>query len=238
MNATLAPVKFWIEYGGNSVSPVASLTTLAARNSKSAPPKPSPSRQPSTGWQPPFCIRRSSSVPSSNSWLPTALRSSPIWFIASMVGSSWNRLDSRGLAPIRSPADTTIELRFVCSSAFTCVARYSAPPASVVGPTRPLEPAGGWRFPWKSLRARIWTSTDELSWMIGGCGPPPAAADPKPTPATPRDATATRATEARLILMVTAFHTSFCHQRRVNDVTVPAVANPLSEDITPSKTLP
>ena len=78
MNATLAPLKFWIEYGGNSVLPVASLTTLAARNSKSAPPKPSPSRQPSTGWQPPFCIRRSSVVPSSNSWLPTALRSSPI----------------------------------------------------------------------------------------------------------------------------------------------------------------
>ena len=33
----------------------------------------SPSWQPSTGWQPPFCIRSSSSTPSSNSWFPTPL---------------------------------------------------------------------------------------------------------------------------------------------------------------------
>ena len=37
-----------------------SLTTFAARYWKSAPAKPSPSWQPSTGWQPPFCMRSSS----------------------------------------------------------------------------------------------------------------------------------------------------------------------------------
>ena len=88
-------------------------------------------------------------------------------FIASMVGSSWNSADSNGLAPMRSPAETTNVLRFASESVRTCVARYSAPPAFTV-PTRPLEPAGGWMFPWKSLRARSWTSTSEPCWMIGG----------------------------------------------------------------------
>ncbi len=106
-------------------------------------------------------------MPSSNSWFPTALRSRPIRFIASIVGSSWKSADSSGLAPMRSPAETTKVLRFASESARTCVARYSAPPAFTV-PTRPLEPLGGRRFPWKSLRARSWTSTSEPFWMIGG----------------------------------------------------------------------
>ena len=49
MNAIFAPLKFWILYGGNSVCFVALFTTFAARKSKSAPPKASPSWQPSTG---------------------------------------------------------------------------------------------------------------------------------------------------------------------------------------------
>ena len=111
-------------YEGNRVSPVSCDTTLAARNSKSAPAKSSPSRQPSIGWQPPSCMRSSSSVPSSNSWLPTALTSRPISFIASMVGSSWNRADSSGLAPMRSPADTTTVFSGLVASRFaTWVAR-------------------------------------------------------------------------------------------------------------------
>ena len=51
--------------------------------------------------------------PSSNSWLPTALRSRPILFIASMVGSSWKAAESSGLAPMRSPAETTSEFGLV-----------------------------------------------------------------------------------------------------------------------------
>jgi hypothetical protein len=39
--------------------------------------------------------------------LPTALKSRPRRFIVSMVGSSWNRAELSGLAPTRSPADTT-----------------------------------------------------------------------------------------------------------------------------------
>ena len=53
----------------------------------------------------------------------------------------------------------------VASSVLTCVARYSTPPATTV-PIRPAEPAGGSRFPWKSLNARSCTSTS--------CGTRPA----------------------------------------------------------------
>jgi hypothetical protein len=52
-------------------------------------------------------MRSSSSLPSSNSWLPTALKSRPARFIASIVGSSWKKAETSGLAPIRSPAETT-----------------------------------------------------------------------------------------------------------------------------------
>ena len=49
MKATLAPVKFRMEYGAKSVSPVDSCTTFAARKSKSAPAKGVPSWHPSVG---------------------------------------------------------------------------------------------------------------------------------------------------------------------------------------------
>ncbi len=37
------------------------------------------------------------------------MKSSPIRFMASMVGSSWKRADIRGDAPMRSPAETNTE---------------------------------------------------------------------------------------------------------------------------------
>ena len=85
-----------------------------------------------------------------------------------MVGSSWNSADVSGVAPIRSPAETNNVLGFVARSASTCVARYSAPPAGVA-PMRPPElPAfGGSIWPWKSFRARIWTS---VVWPRFGSG--------------------------------------------------------------------
>ncbi len=133
--------------------------TFAARKLKFAPRKSVPSWQPSTGWQPPFCMRRSSVTPSSNSWLPTAFMSRPKRFAASIVGSSWKRPERSGLAPIRSPADTiAVLIGFVASSCFRCVAKYSAPPAFTV-PMRPDEPDGGSRFPWKSLKASSCTLT-------------------------------------------------------------------------------
>ena len=70
---------------------------------------------------------------------------------------------------MRSPAETTIEFLLVASRFFTWVARYAAPPALTV-PTRPPLPVGGRRFPWKSLRARTWTSTSDLSMISGGLG--------------------------------------------------------------------
>ena len=136
------------------VSPVSSTITLAARNSKSAPAKPSPSRSPSMGCDPPLAMRSNSAGPSSNSWLPTALMSRPRRFMASMVGSSWNRAETSGEAPIRSPAETKIDSPGAAASAAArFVARKSARP---VPPKLPDEVA---MFPWKSLMARIWRST-------------------------------------------------------------------------------
>ncbi len=116
---------------------------------------------------------------------------------ASIVGSSWNRADRSGVAPIRSPADTKTVLRgFVARRFLMCVARYSTPPAgtqvcgTIVGsqvwvdgaggtgagpcrePIRPPELASGFTTsscPWKSFRPRIWMSTG-LRWL----GPPAA----------------------------------------------------------------
>ena len=104
-------------------------------------------------------MRSSSAEPSSNSWLPTAVTSSPRRFIASIVGSSWNSADTSGLAPIRSPAETTsVRCGFVASRRLTCVARLATPPASVSS-ISPDDPLGGSRLPWKSLKASSWTPT-------------------------------------------------------------------------------
>ncbi len=153
--------------------PVFLETTLAARYGKSAPSKacsPSP-KQPSvpTTNGSPFSvagqattsslyvpsvaaeIRRSSSVPRSNSWLPTDETSRPIASSTSMVGSSLKRLDSNGEALIRSPAPTNHEPDFSPLSAvnaawspLTVDATLAAPPTMVddvvrraVGAVRP-----------------------------------------------------------------------------------------------------
>ena len=92
--------------GARCGSPVRLFTTLAARYSKSAPRYGSPSWQPSVGWQPPRCSRSSSETPSSYSWLPTELMSSPIALSTSIDGSSWNAALTSGDAPTRSPAAT------------------------------------------------------------------------------------------------------------------------------------
>ncbi len=89
---------------------VFSSVTLAARYWNWAPVKSLPnSKQPSTGWQPPYAMRRSSVLPSSNSWLPTLDTSRPSLFSASMLGSSWKSPDSIGLPPIMSPAAAVTE---------------------------------------------------------------------------------------------------------------------------------
>jgi hypothetical protein len=49
--------------------------------------------------------------------------STPIALKASMVGSSWKRPETSGLAPMLSPALTTSVLRFCARSASMCVAR-------------------------------------------------------------------------------------------------------------------
>ena len=128
-------------------------TTFAERYWNPAPANPSPSWQPSEGWHPPICIRRSSSWPRSNSWLPTDATASFIALSDSIAGSSWKSAETSGDAPIRSPAATMMEFGFRARWFSRCVARYSAPPAGVP-PTTPFAPAGGSRFPWKSLRAR------------------------------------------------------------------------------------
>ena len=140
------------------------------------PPNGSPAWQPSTGWQPPFCMRSSSSTPSSNSWLPTPLKSSPIRLCASMEGSSWKSADRSGVAPMRSPADT-----MSCSCSSRATARTWSPGTrhrrrfrQPRFPMRPAEPAGGSSAPWKSLRPRIcilWSALvgRALWWASLGC---------------------------------------------------------------------
>src|SRR4051794_9989505 len=126
--------------------PVFSSRTFADRYVNFAPAKPSLSKQPSTGWHPPFWSRSSSVMPSSYSWLPVAEANIPSWLKNSTVGSSWNRALSRGEPPTRSPAPTSMEYFSTRSlrSCFTWVARYSAPPASTLVPEsstiRPLLP--------------------------------------------------------------------------------------------------
>ena len=75
------------------------------------------------GVGPPCCILNNSAGPSSNSWLPTPLKSSPMRFIASMVGSSWKRAEIRGDAPMRSPAETNTEFSAPALAAAMLAAR-------------------------------------------------------------------------------------------------------------------
>jgi hypothetical protein len=69
--------------------------------------------------------------------------STPIALNASIVGSSWKRPETSGLAPMLSPALTTSVLRFCLRSALMCVARYSAPPAGVRTPPGQRDRARG-----------------------------------------------------------------------------------------------
>ena len=97
--AIFAPLPaFTIWYCGRSGLCVSVSITFAARYWKSEPPNGVASWQPSPGWQPsartgvyeepvygpspswlrlPYCIRSSSPLPSSNSWFPTPIVSSP-----------------------------------------------------------------------------------------------------------------------------------------------------------------
>ncbi len=151
---TFTPPISRIAYGEIIGSWDAFSTTFAARYLNFAPRNPSPSWQPSTGWQPPFWSRLSSSVPSSNSWLPTELICRPTWLSASIDGSSWKAALTSGLAPTRSPAPT-VSVELLLRSFLTVVARYSAPPAGVPLTLPPL-PVGGSMAPWKSLNDSSW----------------------------------------------------------------------------------
>ena len=92
--------------------------------------------------------------------------STPIALNASIVGSSWKRPETSGLAPMLSPAETTSVLRFWARSALMCVARYSAPPAGVRTPPGSVIVPGGARLPWKSLMLSSWTSTARGLWRL------------------------------------------------------------------------
>ena len=139
MKATFTPLKVLMPAAGSSVRPVAVSKTLAESHLNLAPsnvpgaaePRPLQlfgSGLPLVILQPPVCRRRSSTAPLSNSWLPTALNSTPILFSVSIAGSSKNRADTSGEAPMKSPAPTTTLSGFCAFSLATCPARNSAPP--------------------------------------------------------------------------------------------------------------
>src|SRR5262245_10807045 len=142
-------------------------------------------------------MRSSSGTPSSNSWFPPPVTSSPSAFIASIAGSSWNSADTSGLAPMRSPAPTVIVLEFSSRSIFMCVARYSIPPARTVywvhpvcvpaafltgvqQPTWMKPGVSGARFPWKSLiaRSRTYVSLSFGPFAASACGAPSTSMSP------------------------------------------------------------
>ncbi len=83
-----------------------------------------------------------------------------------MVGSSWNRPEISGDAPTMSPLTAVMEYALPLRAWRRCVARYSAPPASMVfvvpsgwsSVTRPEEPVGGSRLPCRSLKDSSCTS--------------------------------------------------------------------------------
>ena len=154
------------------VCPLRVSNVLAARYLKLAPLNGCGPLQPSAGWQPPFCIRSSSAAPLSNSWLPTALTSRPIRPSDSIVGSSRNRAESSGVAPIKSPAATKMWFGFLARNCATAVARCSLPPAGTsmvlvasAGSLMRMPPRGGLRLPWKSLIASSLTLT---GWVARG----------------------------------------------------------------------
>ena len=65
------------------------------------------------------------------------LKSRPAAFMASIVGSSSNAAESRGDAPMRSPAETKAKWRFCARSESTRVASFAPPPAIPVAGTCP-----------------------------------------------------------------------------------------------------
>src|SRR5215203_3731804 len=131
------------------------------------------------------------------------LTSRPRMFSASIAGSSWNRPESSGLAPIRSPEPTVIVFALVVRSALTVADRYSAPPAGTVWLTiAPVVAFFDWPVwivpgidwprsltaltcPWKSLNASSWTDVS-LSSFGGGA----------PSAGTARTSTASTASAA------------------------------------------
>ena len=94
--------------------PVASSTTLVARNGKFA-----------RSW----CIRIRS-IPKSNSWLPKLVASSPHAFSTSIAGMSCSSAGAGGEAPTLSPAASSSVLPGSASaSSSNIVASCAAPPA-------------------------------------------------------------------------------------------------------------
>ena len=69
------------------------------------------------------------STPSSNSWLPTALMSSPSAFSASIVGSSWKAREERARRRCCRPPTPSACSGSAARSCLIFVARYSTPPA-------------------------------------------------------------------------------------------------------------
>ena len=114
-------------------------------------------------------------------------------FIASIVGSSRNRADTSGVAPIMSPDDVITWFGLRDASSRTSVAKRAAPPAGTKT-SRPVASAvappsgarigtvGASRLPWKSLNAISLTFSGVST--AGG-----AVAQPATTRAADSDAT-------------------------------------------------
>ena len=102
------------------------------------------------------------------------LSSSPARFIATIVGSSRNRAEVSGEPPIRSPAETVTLCGWPARSCLERAgeigdaARRNPHIGCPVRRFRSIVLCGGSRLPWKSLRARICTSTGAAALAGGG----------------------------------------------------------------------
>ena len=98
--------------------------------------------------------------------------SRPIWLSTSTVGSSWNKPDTKGVAPNKSPAPTTNVLPGLSAFCWrTKVDKYAAPPAETRAPAGSAASGtgtampGGAILPWKSLIA----SKVMCTCLLGSC---------------------------------------------------------------------
>ncbi len=179
-HASRRPDELLMPYGGNSVLPVACRRRWPTRNLKFAPSNGTgvhdggPCRSSaSLGWQPPFCMRSSSAAPLSNSWLPTALKSSAdvvhrldSGLVEEQRGDQRRRADQVAGRHDRVVRVLRLQRRDGRGHVGRTAGRHRDVPPAAAGAV--IDSLGGSRLPCRSLKAMSLTST--LAGVLGVVG--------------------------------------------------------------------